>query len=145
MDFIPAEARQPHCEQSGSPPNWHGVIRLFRSAVTDKVVRAKMAHEGIILLRLGDERAANKIAVLERLLNHHGDRLVGRFDPKLERKTGTLRLKALHLEPGIVPDEELVADVAAAMRDFLAFHGAKNLIIEQSQPGEFGEKLLAKI
>lgn len=72
----------------------------------------------------------------------HKDRLVGRFDPKLERKTATLRLKALYLEPGISPDEELVTDVALAMRDFMAFHGAKNLVIEQSQPVEFGEKLL---
>lgn len=75
----------------------------------------------------------------------HKDRLVGRFDPKLERKTSTLRLKALYLEPGIVPDEELIADVAIAMRDFMAFHGAKNLVIEQSHPAEFGEKLRGKI
>jgi len=29
----------------------------------------------------------------------HKDRLVGRFDPKLERQNGTLRLKAIYLEP----------------------------------------------
>ncbi len=75
----------------------------------------------------------------------HKGRLVGRFDPKLERKTGTLRLKALYLEPGIEPDEELVAGVAAAMRDFLAFHDATELVIEASQPAIFGEKLLAAL
>lgn len=75
----------------------------------------------------------------------HRDRLVGRLDPKLERKTGLLRLKALHLEQGIEPDEELVSDVAAAMRDFMKFHAAKDLVIEKSQPEEFGRKLLAKI
>lgn len=75
----------------------------------------------------------------------HKDRLVGRFDPKLERKTGTLRLKALYLEPGVAPDDELVADVAVAMRDFLAFHEAKNLSIEQSESKEFAEKLLKKL
>jgi uncharacterized protein len=73
----------------------------------------------------------------------HKDRLVGRFDPKLERKTGVLRLKALYLEPGIDPDEELVADVAVAMQDFMAFHKAKELVIEKSQPEDFSEKLLA--
>ncbi len=71
----------------------------------------------------------------------HKDRLVGRFDPKLERKTGTLRLKALHLEPSIQPDEELIAGVAA-MRDFMAFHHAKTLTIERSNPPEFGKKLI---
>jgi hypothetical protein len=75
----------------------------------------------------------------------HGERLVGRFDPKLERAVGTLRLKALYLEPGIEPDEALLADVASAMRDFLDFHQARDLVIERSQPLEFGEKLLAAI
>ncbi len=72
----------------------------------------------------------------------HKDRLVGRFDPKLERQNGTLRLKALYLEPGVQPDEELVSDVAAAMRDFLAFHKANDLVIERSRPEEFGRKLM---
>jgi uncharacterized protein len=71
------------------------------------------------------------------------DRLVGRFDPKLERTTGTLRLKALYLEQGFAPDDDLVAAVAVAMRDFLAFHNAQNLVIERSDPPEFAEKLLA--
>ena len=62
----------------------------------------------------------------------HRDRLVGRFDPKLERKSGTLRLVALYLEPGIQPDDELVADVATALRDFMAFHHATTLVIERS-------------
>jgi uncharacterized protein YcaQ len=75
----------------------------------------------------------------------HRDRVVGRFDPKLERKTGTLRLKALVLEPGIAPDDELVADVAAAMRDFLRFHQATELVIERCDPPEFGPKLLAAL
>ena len=57
----------------------------------------------------------------------HKDRLVGRFDPKLDRKSGVLHLNALYLEPGIEPDDELVAGVATAMRDFLAWHGAKSL------------------
>ncbi len=75
----------------------------------------------------------------------HRDRLVGRFDPKLERKTGTLRLRALYLEPDVAPEEQLIADVAAAMRDFLAFHDARDLVIERSDPAEFGDRLLAAL
>ncbi|MBN2385890.1 MAG: YcaQ family DNA glycosylase [Anaerolineales bacterium] len=75
----------------------------------------------------------------------HRDRLVGRFDPKLERKTGTLRLKAANLEPGVKPGDALVHDVAAAMRDFMAFHQAGELVIERSQPAAFGRKLLKAI
>jgi hypothetical protein len=75
----------------------------------------------------------------------HCNRLVGRFDPKLERSTATMRLRALYLEPGVAPSDELVAAVAVAMRDFLAFHDAQNLVIERSNPLEFAEKLLAAL
>jgi hypothetical protein len=72
----------------------------------------------------------------------HKDNLVGRFDPKLERKTGIMRIKALYLEEGVEPDEELVKGVATAMRDFMKFHHAKELVIDKSQPEGFAEKLL---
>ena len=72
----------------------------------------------------------------------HKDRLVGRFDPKLDRQSGVLYLNALYLEPDVAPDDELIAGVAAAMRDFLAWHGATELKIEKSEPAAFGEKLL---
>ena len=71
----------------------------------------------------------------------HRDRLVGRFDPKLDRASGTLRLDALYLEPGVKPGEELVAGVAGAMRDFMAWHGASRLEIGKSAPAGFGKRL----
>jgi hypothetical protein len=72
----------------------------------------------------------------------HRDRLVGRFDPKLDRKTGRLRLEALHLEPGVAPDDALIGDVAATMRAFMAWHSATDLVIERSAPDGWGERLL---
>jgi len=75
----------------------------------------------------------------------HNDRLVGRFDPKLVRKTGTLILRALYLEPGIKAGEELVHDIAGALRDFMAFHEARELVIEHSEPASFGRKLMKAI
>ncbi len=75
----------------------------------------------------------------------HNDRLVGRFDPKLERKTGTLILRALYLEPGVKLSERLVSDIANAMRDFMKFHNASELVIERSEPASFGKKLMAAL
>ena len=72
----------------------------------------------------------------------HRGRLIGRFDPKLERKDKTLRLKKLYLEPGVKPGDGLVADVASAMRDFLDFHDARSLVVEKSTPAAFGPKLM---
>lgn len=73
----------------------------------------------------------------------YNDALVGRFDPKLDRAAGVLRLKRLHLEPGIQPTEDLAAAIAAALRDFLTFHNATDLAIEHSHPRPLRRKLLA--
>ena len=45
----------------------------------EKIYRERRPHRGVILLRLEDERAASKIAVLRRLLATNTDRLVGQF------------------------------------------------------------------
>ncbi len=45
----------------------------------EKVFRERRPHRGVIFLRLGDERAANKILVLERLLAQYADQLTNRF------------------------------------------------------------------
>ena len=75
----------------------------------------------------------------------HNDRLVGRFDPKIERKTHTLRLKALFLEPTVKVERQLLDDLAHALRDFMKFHHATDLVIERSQPETFGKKILSVI
>src|SRR3990170_3934373 len=45
----------------------------------DLVFREKMPHKGVILLRLEDERPANKIAVLKHLLEKYEKSLPGNF------------------------------------------------------------------
>jgi predicted nuclease of predicted toxin-antitoxin system len=45
----------------------------------EKVYRERWPHKGIVLLRLDDERAVNKIAVLQRLLASYSDRLADQF------------------------------------------------------------------
>jgi predicted nuclease of predicted toxin-antitoxin system len=45
----------------------------------DLVFRDKKPHKGVVLLRLDDERSANKIARLQHLLQYHAGQLAGRF------------------------------------------------------------------
>jgi predicted nuclease of predicted toxin-antitoxin system len=45
----------------------------------EKVYRERRPHHGVILMRLQDERVANKIEVLRRLLEGYADRLVDSF------------------------------------------------------------------
>lgn len=45
----------------------------------EKVYRERHPHRGVVFLRLDDERAANKIETLRRLLDHYADRLPDQF------------------------------------------------------------------
>ncbi len=44
-----------------------------------KIYRDRFLHEGVILLRLEDERTAAKIKSLDRLIAAYGDKLPGNF------------------------------------------------------------------
>src|SRR5437667_8421604 len=52
----------------------------------EKVYREKFPHHGIVLLRLGDERAAVKIETLRKLLERHSERLAGQYVVATEKK-----------------------------------------------------------
>lgn len=75
----------------------------------------------------------------------HREKLVGRIDPRLDRKKGRLHIEALYLEPGAKPDNEMIIAVAATMKDFMAFHQANDLVIENSRPKTFGSALMRAI
>jgi predicted nuclease of predicted toxin-antitoxin system len=57
----------------------------------EKVYRERRPHKGVILLRLDDERAHNKIATLRRLLDQHADQLAGNFAVVTERRVRLAR------------------------------------------------------
>ena len=56
-----------------------------------------------------------------------GDRLIGRIDPALDRKTGVLQVKGIWWEPGVKP-----VALEKPLRDLAAFVGATR--IEQPKP-----------
>jgi uncharacterized protein YcaQ len=62
--------------------------------------------------------------------------LVGRLDPKAHRKEGRFEVKALHLEPGVPVTDELVSDLAGALRDCADWHGTPQLEVRWSDPPE---------
>lgn len=74
----------------------------------------------------------------------HRGRLVGRLDPKADRKAKTLIIRAMFLEPGEPVTDLLAADIAAALREFMVFHGSQTLRIEQSAPETLKEAVLAE-
>ena len=52
----------------------------------EMVFRERRPHNGIIFLRLDDERAANKIEVLRQLLKNYSEKLSGQFVTVTETK-----------------------------------------------------------
>jgi uncharacterized protein len=71
----------------------------------------------------------------------HGEALVGRLDPKAHRSQGVFEVRALGLEPGVEPSEELVAGLADALRRLAAWHGTPELVIRRTEPEGLAERL----
>ncbi len=75
----------------------------------------------------------------------HQGQLVGRLDPKADRKTKTLIVRAIYLEPGQSITDELLAGISGAICEFMAFHGSETLRIEQSEPTDLSSLLLTRL
>jgi uncharacterized protein YcaQ len=75
----------------------------------------------------------------------HRGRLVGRLDPKADRQTQSLIIRAIYLEPGQTITDELLSGLAGALHEFMAFHGSQTLRIERSEPEDLRPLLLARL
>jgi predicted nuclease of predicted toxin-antitoxin system len=58
----------------------------------EKVYRERRPHKGVVLMRLDNERAANKVEVLRRLLETYADRLAGHFVVVTEKRVRFARM-----------------------------------------------------
>ncbi len=66
----------------------------------------------------------------------YNNALIGRLDPKAHRKEGIFEVKALHLEPGVVVDDALVAALKDALQACAAWHKTPQVVVrEASEPG----------
>jgi uncharacterized protein YcaQ len=71
----------------------------------------------------------------------HGGALVGRLDAKAHRKQGTFEVKAIHLEPDAVVNNDLVSGLAGALRSCAGWHGTPEVLVRRSDPSELTETL----
>jgi uncharacterized protein YcaQ len=67
----------------------------------------------------------------------HRGALVGRLDAKAHRKDGIFEVRALHLEPGIAPDEDLASFLATALQECATWHKTPKVVIRKSNPRGF--------
>lgn len=73
----------------------------------------------------------------------HRGALVGRLDAKAHRKEGVFEVKALHLEPEVPVDEDLVVGLAGALDECAGWHGTSETVVRRSDPPELIEPLRA--
>ncbi len=59
----------------------------------------------------------------------HNNRLIGRLDPKAQRKEGIFEVKALHLEPGVETDDALVTQLRQTLRACALWHQTPQVVI----------------
>ncbi len=70
------------------------IVRTNDKDFGEMVFKIRYSHHGIVLLRLNDERSKNKIAVLEKLLTHHSEDLIGNFIVLTENTIRIIRKNA---------------------------------------------------
>ncbi len=75
----------------------------------------------------------------------HQGRLVGRFDPKMDRDEGVLHVRALYLEPGVKADAALLDGIAGALRDLACFLGAEAISVDRTEPEKLAERLQRRV
>jgi uncharacterized protein len=63
-----------------------------------------------------------------------GEIIVGRLDPKAERKTGTFLVRRLALEPGMDDSDGLIPELGRALCSLARFNGCQKVVLENVQP-----------
>ncbi len=73
----------------------------------------------------------------------HRGRLIGRLDAKAHRREGVFEIKALFLEPGVVPGDRLLQELAHAALACARWHGTPTLRLGRSRPAGIAAGLRA--
>lgn len=66
----------------------------------------------------------------------YNNALIGRLDPKAHRKEGIFEVKTLHLEPGVVVNDALVAALKSALKNCAVWHQTPQVVVRfATEPG----------
>ena len=74
----------------------------------------------------------------------HNGQLIGRIDPKIDRKAKLFIIRAFHLHAETITDE-MVAGVVGAIREFMTFHHCTDFTLEMSTSDELKTAIMAQL
>lgn len=69
------------------------------------------------------------------------NQVIGRLDPKAHRKEGLFEIKALHLEPGVRVDDDLVAALKTTLQECAAWHQTPEVAVRWANVPGLAEQL----
>lgn len=61
-------------------------------------------------------------------------KLIGRLDPKVDRREGVLYVRSIHLEEDACFDTKTAQRLTSTLRDFASFNGAASIVVESGPP-----------
>ena len=73
------------------------------------------------------------------------DQLIGRIDPKVDRKNSKLIVRSFFLEEGVELHDDLITGLAQAFRSFMSFHQAEELVFERKLDARLGTRIAARL
>jgi uncharacterized protein YcaQ len=71
----------------------------------------------------------------------YGDQFIGRLDPKAERQGKTFYVRNLAFEEHVAGDEVMLFAFAKKLKEFAAFNGCYNIVIERSNKKKYTQYL----
>jgi uncharacterized protein YcaQ len=71
----------------------------------------------------------------------HGDRLIGRIDPTMDRKAKRLNINAVYAEPDAPSDDETAHAIASSIQDLATYLGAKEIVYTERVPEDWRRAL----
>lgn len=77
-------------------------------------------------------------------LLHRGE-LVGRIDPKIDRKNRRFIIRALHLEDGVTFTDDLLAGFVGAVREFMEFHDCEDFVLELAPSASIKKQVVSAL
>ncbi len=72
----------------------------------------------------------------------HGDRLIGRVDPTMDRANGRLVINAIHAEPDAPQTQRVGGKVGGAIRELATFLGAREIVYPETVPPGWAKGLV---
>ena len=74
----------------------------------------------------------------------HGDRIIGRIDPLMDRKARRLTINAVHAEPHAPMTLEAAQALSDSISELAAFLGAKEVVYSEQTPEGWRDALVVK-